>query len=598
MANIVKTTTPHAAVLVWNYRDRLGTEDTLEDEINAVDEVIVSTASLISISTAKAKGEPVGKFQLLLAPNKNWVSTITAGSWCCIMMSQSPITKADIDKANAEKVKFIGKIESVRLTTVADPETGAKQTAYRVVGVDWGHIFENNVYIDPFIDKGNNSVGAATYIELFNKVIGVDNRSGINTSTENITNILSIIGQPLSKGFTDAGTTINRVAKVDFAFAMPTKMREFFGFWKDGALTTKDNVVDAIQMYTGKLQDYDQYQDIGESSGFIDPASFRGVNTLWQLLIDNSNTVLNEMYCDIRWLDNGRPTLGLYNRIKPFSFRGTSLTDERLKAALEKETFGTEKPKAQVVEEITGEVKKILSSFQNVRTHLIPLEEVIDIEAGTNWRDKFNFIEIKPSWQIYDVLSSWVKTVAQTADVKAFQREGFRPLIVSTKQFPTAGAQRKDAQNSNSMAINIDLLAGWKHILREWFFDTHRLLNGTINIIGQNAYIQVGDNIKIKQDVLGQTYNTNSATINQKDSYLLAHVENITNTFRVDQNGARSWVTTISFVRGIMVSNNGKLIGEGKMDSKSTDIKAQQDNTVNTVEVSSGMDISPKRRGK
>jgi hypothetical protein len=598
MANKVKVTTPHAAVMIWNYRDRLGTETTTEDQVNAVEEVLISTASLISISTAKSKSEPTGRFQLVLAPNRNWISTITAGSWCCIMMSQKPITQADIDKANPEKVKFIGKIESVRMTTVADPETGAQQSAYRVIGVDWGHIFENHVYIDPFIDKNNNSVGAATYIELFNKAIGLDSRAEIKTTTENMTSILSIVGQPLSKDFQSAGQAINRVANVNFSFVMPTKMREFFEFSKrDNSIVRKDNVVEAIQMYTGKLESYDQYLDVKESSGFIDPASFKGMNTLWQLLIDNSNPVLNETFCDIRWNQNGRPTLALYNRIKPFAYRGNSLVDERLGQALEKETFGNNKNKKQIVEDIKSEVKNIMSKFQDVRTYEIPLEDVIDVEAGTNWRDKFNFIEIKPSWQIYDVLSSWVKTVAQTADERAFQREGFRPLIVSTKQFPSQGA-KKDAKTPNSLWLNIDLLAGWKHLLREWFFDTHRLLNGTINIIGQNNYIQVGDNIKIKQEVLGMNKNMNSATGNQ-ESYLLAHVENITHTFRVDQNGARTWVTTINFVRGIMVTNNGKLVGEGKLDGKSTDTKESQDlNRVNTVTTSSVADPGKRLRGK
>ena len=600
MANKVKVTTPHAAVIVWNYRDRLGTENTVEDQINAVEEVIISTASLVAISTAKSKGEPVGKFQLMLAPTKNWVSTLTAGSWCCIMMSQKPISQADISNANPEKVKFIGKIESVRLTSVADPETGAKQTGYRVIGVDWGHIFENNTYIDPFIEKENNSVGAATYIDLFNKVIGLDNRAEILSTSENLTGILSIMGQPLSKGFQDTAQSVNRVAKVDYSFAMPTKMREFFGFVKrSGQTVQQDNIVEAIQMYTGKLESYDSYKDIKESSGFIDPASFKGVNTLWQLLIDNSNPVLNEMFCDVRWNDNGKPTLALYNRIKPFSFRGNSLVDERLKKALEKETFGADRPKTEIIDEITAEVKNILSKFQDVRTYKIPLEEVIDIEAGTNWRDKFNFIEIKPSWQIYDTLSAWVKTVAQTADINAFRREGFRPLIMSTKQFPTNGA-KKDAKTPNSLWININLLAGWKHLLREWYFDNHRLLNGTINIIGQNSYIQVGDNIKISQEILGQTKNMNSATGNATDGYLLAHVENVSHNFRVDVNGARTWVTTINFVRGIMVSNNGKLLAEGKLDGKSTDMTAVQDkNTANVIGTSTPSDPdAQKLRGR
>jgi len=121
MASNYAIKTPHAAVLVWNYIDRIGTEGMTSspessgvDDLTGVEPTIISTLSCISISTSKSKGQPEGSFQIVLAPTKDWVSTLTAGSWLAILMSNDPITQDDLKSANKSQVKMIGKIESVR----------------------------------------------------------------------------------------------------------------------------------------------------------------------------------------------------------------------------------------------------------------------------------------------------------------------------------------------------------------------------------------------------------------------------------------------------------------------------------------------------
>jgi hypothetical protein len=87
------------------------------------------------------------------------------------------------------------------------------------------------------------------------------------------------------------------------------------------------------------------------------------------------------------------------------------------------------------------------------------------------------------------------------------------------------------------------------------------MLNGSISTIGQDQYIQIGDNILIPAKVLGASYNYSSKEnedyLAGQDLYLLAHVESISHNALVDPNGARSFITDIQFVRGIMVSTLG-----------------------------------------
>lgn len=602
MANNVQIKTPHAAVLVWNYEEKLGTEKSTNT--NAVNEIVISTVSLMNVSTSKAKSNPVGRFEITLAPTKNWVATLTPGSWCCIMMSQNPITKEDLPgtgSAKPDKVKMIGKIESVRLNTTVNPETGARQTVYSVVGVDWAYIFENFIYLDPFIDPDGSIIGSATFLELFGIMEGENGTPEFRTVDQLITGIIDIIGKPLTEGTQGVARKSNRLAKSNFAFQIPPEMVKYLRIKKEGVVAKSNNVADLLSFISGKLERFDDpkrnvqaYTRTDESVGYIDPVSFKGANTLWQLLIDNGNQVVNEMFTGMRWNSDGTMSLSLYNRIKPFIFKGEKTTVDSISGNLSGLALNS-----QEVNNISADVKNIFSKFQNVRRFEIPLDDIVSINAGTNWRDKYNFIEVKPSFQDAKFLSTWIKSVAQTADESAFAREGFRPLITSTKQIPKAAVKDQKKGDSNS-SLNIDpsFLAGWKELLRLWYFDTHKMLNGTVTLSGQNEHIEVGDNILIDIRALGITTNVNSRTkaTSGKGVYLMAHVENIEHSFEVSQNGARSFVTNIQFVRGITTTRDGALIGRGTLDQLASSLSPEQNlNNVNVFGTSAGADPDPQK---
>lgn len=609
MANKVSIKTPHAAVVVWNYKERLGSDTTQKGDVNSVEPVIISTVSLRDISTSKSKGSPVGSFNLTLAPTKNWVATITPGSWLCILMSQTPITKEDLPGngvAKPEHVKMIGKIESVRVQVNPNQETGARETTYQVTGVDWGYIFQNKIYIDPFIAPGKNTIGNATYIELLKLMNDEDGYPSVLTVDKMIEGLVKVIGDSLSEGFEVAGGDINRIAKATYSFAIPRPMVKYLQLSKDGQVSSSENVVDMLNFFKGKLEKYDDpnapnninpYKPLSESSGYINPISLKGTNSLWQVMVDNSSPVVNETLTDMRWNPNGTIALSVYNRIKPFIFRNSDVSQSKLQSNISKNDFtgGLKSPTAakyqeKTVAKIRDEVKRIISEFKNVRRHKIPLEDIITVDAGTNWRDKYNFVEIKPSFQDFQVLGAWVKSIAQTADTEAFSREGFRPLIVSTKQWPRNAVEFK---SKNSLHADLSQLAGWKELLKIWYFDIHKMLNGTINISGQNEFIGVGDNIMFNLKALGITQNINSTSNSStKDIYLLAHVENVSHKFTVNaDSGARTYSTSIQFVRGIVVSENGETLGEGTLDSNATTLSPPQDaNRVNTFGTSTAAD--------
>ncbi len=114
------------------------------------------------------------------------------------------------------------------------------------------------------------------------------------------------------------------------------------------------------------------------------------------------------------------------------------------------------------------------------------------------------------------------------------------------------------------------------------------MLNGTITFVGRSEYIGAGDNIRFPADLLNPTPNINKKTNEISENQLiLAHVENVSHSFTVQPNGAREYITTINFVRGIVVSKSNELVGDGMLDQfTSSDLgglSSQQDRNVKNV---------------
>src|ERR1035437_7076623 len=277
--NTYKVITPHAAIIIWNYNDRLGVNDTDAGTLNDVDETIVSTISCTSIHTSKSKGSPEGSFQVTLAPTKNWVSEITSGSWCVILMSNSPITEYQLKHADPNFVKMIGKIEHTTCEVHVNEE-GARQTRYTISGTDWGHIFNNVMYIDNLISSPGEppNQGNAIAQAWQNQFLSDGNKPLIKKTTDNLVDILSVFGSPAA-GLTGIGKEIHRLAKAIYDFNIPFEMAQYFSFINaNEVIDPSTTLSDLLVLQVGKLIADNTYEETDEAYGFIDPFSIREIS--------------------------------------------------------------------------------------------------------------------------------------------------------------------------------------------------------------------------------------------------------------------------------------------------------------------------------
>lgn len=581
MANTHKSKilTPEASVIVWNFNHRLDSVRRSGFAIEQISDKLILTNSLTYISTSKSKSKPDGSFEFRLAPDCNWVAKITPGSWCAILMANNnpPPSNSGLgislpkiggalikyDKAQSNTLKMLGRIHSVRADITVD-DNGTRSTSYIVTGEDWAGVYNTYIYIDPIVR--NNNLDKLTDISQILR-LGLDKMlpkmgdTALPSTSMMVDAIMQIWGNTANDLQLDFNNAVSG-AKLGASnpikpdeirqlgsgkqFTMPSEVAAFMGFG-NSVIGGPGNMEmgKIIKGYHGRLTSYDQYDSHDESFGIYSPQNFFGTHSFWQLLNDVCNTAVNELVADIRWEQSGlteSPKLALYKRIRPFITRTDflSLTDRPISKK---------------------NVDSVTSEFKNVRRHNIALNDIVTINAGTNWRDKINFIEINTMIQQSTLpYDASVKNSNQLYDTQAYLREGFRPMFETT-YYTTV--------DKSGTTIEPLGATDWKYAMREWYFNTHLMLNGSMMVIGQDQYIGVGDNIMVDASIFGAAP-TNAAMaspLSPSKTFFLAHVENIAHTFQVDPvTGARTFNTVIFFVRGIFTDANGALLGNARYE--------------------------------
>jgi hypothetical protein len=499
------TVNPSAAIIVYSYIDRGGSGSTK----NIACETISITESIISIDTSKTKSRPAGTFDVKLAPSRNWIASIAPGSWVEIHMSTRKITNSDFLKPSEQTLKMIGIIDSIRMSVAVDQTTGARSTVYSLVGRDWGAALESFLYIDSALSSSAESplikaINLLSYAKLNSSDVIV---TGVFSPKDMIRKILSVWG----KGMAATASTLmnyNLFAQYKLPIEVAAKLNNKSVFLSD-----------QIRVVSGKLTGKDDYQSVTDSLGVFNPQSLVGINTVWQLINVHSNNILNELVADMRWVDS-YPSMCLYHRIKPFNVKGTNILG-------------------------------LSSNFFNVKQVQIPTYDVMGIDLGDNTQDIVNFIEILPNASISTLPANQVQGIIATIkpksseiDTISLSRYGLKPLVYSSLFAPASGS-----------VPDWSKVISWLPLVKDWYFDCHKMLNGTVAILGQDKFIGVGDNIVLDSQILGKT-----DFVNASNTTLVAHVESVRHSFRYDINSGRTFTTTINFVRGVMANKSASAL--------------------------------------
>lgn len=553
---------PDCRVVIYNYTKREGSN--LHSGLDPFKvKIIEITEDVLNVSTSKSKANASGNFNITLAPSNNFISSISSGSWVVIFMDEKKIENSSLTKMD-DSVKFIGRIDSVRATRSVDQSTGTFITSYTLMGRDWCSVLESMIYIDtisanlPAFASGqgfNGGVGQVTRFAANTKITELYSKK-IPSSTDIAEAIFDIWGKQNS-ALNIAGAVDKDIAERFLPTSplhIPIELSKAMGL-----KAPTDKISDVIERSYGVLVDEGTYDNKHiEAVGAVDFRYILGSNSLWQMLNSTvSVSGINEIFGDLDFL-SGTPKMMVYKRVRPFSISKKNQNNEIAKG--------------------------IVSSFFLLPKTIIDLEDIVQLDIGTNWADIVNFIEVMPDQSMFPFAkNATVALKAQNAiySTASYAISGFKPMFFNFTFFPPKSTKVPDPYGHK----------GWLPVLKEWYFDTHKMLNGAISISGISGHIAVGSNIIFPAKAISEANFidvTNISTLtDNKESYILAHVESVSNVFTVRNNGERSFMTTVSFVRGLITDKDGKrnLNGEDSygVDSNLSSSDPQNKNTIKRI---------------
>jgi len=336
---------------------------------------------------------------------------------------------------------------------------------------------------------------------------------------------------------------------------------------------------DALETKTGILSSPGKYKDVDEAIGFLDIRVLLGINSLWSAAVANVTAGgINELLTDLDFSPSSKLKIplasasvspgvrfGLFKRVRPFYLPSGGLLGDALSLA----TSNLDK-------------SSVFSSYFNLPQTAIPADRIVSADAGTNWQDVINFIEIMPDQALLGKVGSapsQLKLVNSVYNDAGYALSGFKPIIMHTTYLP---ANAYGGFDLNSMR-------DWLKAASNWYFDSHKMLNGGVVFAGISEYIQVGSNILIPTSTLASASFVSGAVLSflnkGLENYILGHVETVSHNFSVQDNGARIFYTSISYSRGIIVDDKAKTTSKDSygVDNKTPQLSSKvNQNTVTT----------------
>ncbi len=510
-----------ADVIVFNYKTRAtesGALAGLSVDGGAADPMATEQISLreaiTNITVQKSKTQPQGTFMITLKPTREWTKILVPGSWCAIFMGDRSLTEDDlscnVQQDNSDNVlsplKMVGIVMAVRVQKQRDAN-GAFQLVYTISGYDFGYVFTSSIYINHVFQADVLSgVLKGPLSDLsFNK-----DRETYGNPAENVATILKSWSTMSHSGI---ATFATGTTPPSIRMEIPGDVADLFGTGKD-ILQLVNTVIGVDQRSTkvvslgddGVSDDFD-FKLIGEKFFMIWQLITN--NTLWGMINQYLNPIMNEAYCDLHAVRN--------------SLGGVSLRPMLVVRQIPFNTPDFDKFwDAQTADGAIAPEKYKVTNLVSLPKTVLPAEKVIGYDVGYSDYDRVNFVEVNA----FDIdVAKNSPGAANNVNKPRFEegsirRFGLRPRVHFGADY---GVVRG----------NVEETGYWSPLIMDWWFNGNRYANGTIECVGLLQHIALGENVVLPQEKI------------------LGHVESYTHTFSVDENGNKLFRTNIDFSRGI-----------------------------------------------
>lgn len=505
-----------ADIIVYNYVDR--SAKSTETETISLREAIVS------IQCQKTKESPQGSFAVKLKPTRDWGKILTPGSWCLIFMSDKPLTNDDysngIERVSVEidifdtntniisPLKMVGIIMSVRMQKIKEPD-GTAVLSFTLSGYDFGYIFSGQIYMNELL-RGKFQLNGllATFSDLSYSTA----EDVFGTPDININRVLNLWSKVSGGIFSSFG--VEKIKPPEIRMEIPDAIADFFG--TDNETLELITPCVGIDRRLGKVFEKSEFSTplLGEKAFLQDKIMMQ--NSLWGMLNEYLNSILNEAYCDLHATPSivGLPAPG------PFAVP-TMLTPMLI---VRQKPFNTPNyNKIKLETQVTS--NHPITVLSDLPKTIITSDKVISFDIGYSEHERINFVEINgflvngPKGGIDK--AGFVALNPPALNDGSVKRIGLRPMNVTGADY---GVSRD----------RLNTAASWRPLLVDWWFNASKFANGTIECIGLSEHIAIGENIMLP------------------DEQILGHIESYTHSFTVNEDdGKKVFRTTIEFSKGI-----------------------------------------------
>lgn len=486
-----------------------------------VETALIVISDAINITVKQSKASHTQQFSAtLLAGDVNYATAVAPGDFVLINMVDDQTKVNEIyEAAKASKpinkygmgFKGIFKVKSVRKRIFTDPGSGAKRYAFNIAGIAFDE-FNTTVYYNPILAAAHQTAGVVFLSAFANYWNGIIQQKNNN-------NVQSIL-KALIKATVGHGASFDSSSKAPMSdvqqYLLPKEVGQLLGRPTTYAADMY-NVILGIWQSTGLNLSAKSFTTDDPSPFFNKGFSKEGKNffstgvklkgnrqltaqdfnmlKVWSLLQNYSNPVLNEMYTTFRTGPDGLVYPTVVARQKPFN-------TQHFKGA------------------------QAHTKFLDLPRWKIAPELIYSADLGKNDEARINFVQVFTRSVAVDPNYNQALQMAARNfkyDIDDVKRSGLRPYITTCNfDFNVEG---KELQGAN-----------WSNLVADWVFDGHLKENGSIDCIGIQEPIPVGDNLEFDD--------------------IVYHIEGVTHSMQISADGQKAFRTKLELSYGISKESN------------------------------------------
>ncbi len=443
---------------------------------------IYNDAISVTVNVAKATLTP-SLSAILLAGDLNYSTAISPGDFvlCNIVNDETKISINRRDRSNTLRNRAVGlrsingyydgfkglfKVQSCKRKIMTDEQTGIKTVVYDLQAFGFTE-FNNNIYYDPRVF--NELTGRyRIFQQQFDKFWGTLVSGKAKFGTQELLELLikALIGQGLKNTSTKLSTPEVRNYKIpesvghlmgipDAKYAADI-YNYVFGIWRPStSINATPEKGFNPNITGGKGGVYTTGKKL--QGNRILAAEYWNNVKVWSILDSYSNNVINELYTTYRVNPDGKVMPTVIARQKPFTPEHTKTWSPTTK-------------------------------FLDLPRWKISPDLIYGLYIGREEAARINFVQIRTrSVSINDDKSQAEQTGKGNfiPDIEDIVRSGLRPYLATANfDFPATG----DKTTKGKL---------WAGLVSEWLFGGHLKEAGTIQCVGIEEPISVGDNFEL-----------------------------------------------------------------------------------------------------